>query len=118
MPFYDYIYGTMDECSDSLYESSLDRKEDAPDVVHLTHLTTPESIYYMRLGFASLASKPYNSMRYLWLLWPVTLWSMMVTRIYGRTFTVERNVFKHLKLQTWAVPKYKIQVRISASIHI
>ncbi|XP_022851514.1 protein ECERIFERUM 1-like isoform X1 [Olea europaea var. sylvestris] len=109
MPFYDYIYGTMDESSDSLYEIVLDRKEDTPDVVHLTHLTTPESIYYMRLGFASLASKPHNSTWYLWLLWPVTLWSMMVTRIYGRTFTIERNVFKHLKLQTWAVPKYKIQ---------
>ncbi|KAL2460982.1 Protein ECERIFERUM 1 [Abeliophyllum distichum] len=109
MPFYDYIYGTTDKSTDSLYESSLDRKDDAPDVVHLTHLTTPESIYYMRLGFASLASNPQNSTWYLWLLWPVTLWSMMVTWIYGRTFIVERNVFKHLKLQTWAIAKYNIQ---------
>ncbi|KAL2536683.1 Protein ECERIFERUM 1 [Forsythia ovata] len=109
MPFYDYIYGTMDSSTDSLYQKSLQRKEEAPDVVYLTHLTTPESIYHLRLGFAALASKPYNSTWYLWLMWPVTLWSMVVTWIYGRTFTVERNVFKHLKLQTWAIPKYSIQ---------
>ncbi|KAL0429396.1 UNVERIFIED_CONTAM: Very-long-chain aldehyde decarbonylase CER1 [Sesamum radiatum] len=109
MPFYDYIYGTMDKSSDALYESSLHRKEEAPDVVHLTHLTTPESIYHMRLGFAYLASEPHKSKWYLWLMWPVTVWSMMVTWIYGRTFIVERNIFKHLKLQTWAVPKYSIQ---------
>ncbi|KAH6767557.1 Fatty acid hydroxylase superfamily [Perilla frutescens var. hirtella] len=109
MPFYDYIYGTMDKSSDSLYERSLLRKEEAPDVVHLTHLTTPESIYHLRLGFAHLASQPQKFKWYLWLMWPVTLWSMMLTWIYGRTFTVERNVFKHLNLQTWAIPKYTIQ---------
>ncbi|KAK4488580.1 hypothetical protein RD792_004346 [Penstemon davidsonii] len=109
MPFYDYVYGTMDKASDSLYESSLVRKEEAPDVVHLTHLITPESIYHLRLGFAQLASEPHKSTWYLWLMWPVTLWSMMITWIYGRTFTVERNVFKHLKLQTWAIPKYRVQ---------
>ncbi|XP_073060784.1 very-long-chain aldehyde decarbonylase CER1-like isoform X1 [Primulina eburnea] len=109
MPFYDYVYGTMDKSSDSLYENSLTRKEEAPDVVHLTHLTTPESIYHLRICFAHLASEPHKSKWYLWLMWPVTLWSMMVTWIYGRTFTAERNVFKHLKLQTWAIPKYNIQ---------
>ncbi|KAK6121604.1 hypothetical protein DH2020_044663 [Rehmannia glutinosa] len=109
MPFYDYVYSTLDKSSDTLYETSLVRKEEAPDVVHLTHLTTPESIYHLRLGFAYLASQPHKSKWYLWLMWPVTVWSMMVTWIYGRTFTVERNVFKHLKLQTWAIPKYSIQ---------
>ncbi|KAL6583675.1 Very-long-chain aldehyde decarbonylase cer1 [Orobanche minor] len=110
MPFYDYVYGTMDRSSDELYETSLAKKEESPDVVHLTHLTTPESIYHLRLGFAYLASEPHRSNWYLWLMWPVTLWSMMITWIYGRrTFIVERNIFKHLKLQTWAVPKYTIQ---------
>ncbi|PIN12590.1 hypothetical protein CDL12_14791 [Handroanthus impetiginosus] len=110
MPFYDYVYRTMDKSSDTLYETSLLRSEEATDVVHLTHLTKPESIYHLRLGFAYLASEPQRSKWYLWLMWPVTLWSMMVTWIYGhRTFVVERNIFKHLKLQTWAVPKYTIQ---------
>ncbi|KAL0339158.1 UNVERIFIED_CONTAM: Very-long-chain aldehyde decarbonylase CER1 [Sesamum angustifolium] len=112
MPFYDYVYGTMDKSSDSLYEKSLVREAEAPDVVHLTHLTTPESIYHLRLGFAFLASEPQKYKWYLWLMWPVTLWSMMITWIYGRTFTVERNVFKHLKLQTWAIPKFTIQYQM------
>lgn len=112
MPIYDFIYGTVDKTSDALYETSLKRQEEFPDVVHLTHLTTPESIYHMRLGFASLASKPHSSSNwYMCLLWPVTLWSMMITWIYGRTFVVERNRLDKLKLQTWAIPKYNIQVR-------
>ncbi|KAE8686353.1 Protein CER1-like 1 [Hibiscus syriacus] len=109
MPIYDYMYGTMDKTSDSLYELSLKRKEESPNVVHLTHLITPESIYHLRLGFASFASRPYSPVWYLWLLWPVTLWSMMLTWIYGRTFVVERNRFDKLKLQTWCIPKYTLQ---------
>ncbi|KAL8227926.1 hypothetical protein R6Q57_015510 [Mikania cordata] len=109
MPFYDYLYGTLDKSSDTLYENSLERKDESPNVVYLTHLTTPESIYHMRLGFASLASKPYSTKWYLRLLWPVTMWSMIITWIYGKIFVVERNVFKKLIVQTWAIPKYKIQ---------
>ncbi|GLT92865.1 hypothetical protein SLE2022_106770 [Rubroshorea leprosula] len=112
MPIYDYIYGTMDRSSDALYEKSLQRDEESPDVVHLTHLTTPESIYHLRLGFASFASKPYTSRWYLWLMWPVTLWFMVLTWIYGHTFVVERNRFDKLRLQTWAIPKYLIQYRL------
>ncbi|KAH7863576.1 hypothetical protein Vadar_019357 [Vaccinium darrowii] len=109
MPIYDYIYGTMDKFTDTLYETSLRRPEESPDVVHLTHLTTPESIYHLRVGFAAFASRPYTSKWYLWVMWPWTFWSMMVTWIYGRTFVVERNVLGNLKLQTWAIPKYNIQ---------
>ncbi|KAK4373839.1 hypothetical protein RND71_004516 [Anisodus tanguticus] len=110
MPMYDYIYGTMDKSSDTLYEKSIERKAEVPDVVHLTHLTTPQSIYHLRLGFASLASKPHDTSKwYLWLMWPITLWSIMITWIYGHTFVIERNLFKDFKLQTWAIPKFRIQ---------
>lgn len=108
MPLYDYIYGTMDKSTDSLYETSLKRPEDVPDVVHLTHLTTPQSIYHLRLGFASIASKPLTSKWYLWLMWPVTLWSMIMTWLYGKTFIVERNTFQKLKLQSWALPRFTL----------
>ena len=110
MPLYDYIYGTMDKSCDELYETTLKRKEESPQVVHLTHLTTPESIYHLRLGFASLASEPHTSKWYIGLMWPVTLWSMMLTWVHGRTFIVERNRFNKLTLQTWAIPKYTVQV--------
>lgn len=113
MPLYDYIYGTMDKCSDELHESSLKREEESPDVVHITHLTTPESIFHLRIGFASLASKPHTKSKwYLRLMWPLTLLSMIFTWIYGRTFVLERNSFKKLKLQTWSIPKYTLQVSI------
>ncbi|KAK1559700.1 hypothetical protein Q3G72_017417 [Acer saccharum] len=81
MPLYDWLYGTMDKSTDTLYETSLKREEEWPDVVHLTHLTTPESIYHLRIGFASLEAEPHTSSSkwYMWLMWPITLWSMMVT---------------------------------------
>ncbi|KAJ4832150.1 hypothetical protein Tsubulata_015990 [Turnera subulata] len=111
MPIYDYIYGTVDKSTDTLHETSLKRPEESPDVVYLTHLTTPESIYHLQLGFASVASKPYTESKwYLWLMWPVTLWSVLMTWFYGRrTFVSERINFNALKLQSWVVPKYKFQ---------
>ncbi|KAI4331798.1 hypothetical protein L6164_016753 [Bauhinia variegata] len=49
MPIYDYIYGTMDKSTDIIYETSLKGQDESPDVVHLTHLTTPDSIYHLCL---------------------------------------------------------------------
>ncbi|XP_023538876.1 protein ECERIFERUM 1-like [Cucurbita pepo subsp. pepo] len=109
MPFYDYIYGTVDKSSDSLYQKSLEREEEVADVVHLTHLTTPESIYHLRLGFPELASRPHTSTWYLHFLSPITMGSMLLTWIYARTFVVERNRFEKLNIQTWAIPKFNVQ---------
>ena len=111
MPIYDYVYGTMDKSSDTLYETMLKGKIERPQVVHLTHPTTLQSIYHLRLGFADVASKPFASKWYLWMLLPLTWGSMFVTWIYGSTFTVERNELKKLKMQTWAIPRYNFQVR-------
>ncbi|KAI3873072.1 hypothetical protein MKW92_020447 [Papaver armeniacum] len=127
MPMYDYIYSTMDKSSDTLYQTtSLKRTEESPDVVHLTHPTTPDSIYHLRLGFASLASKPYMKSTdkwyfiIKWVLWPLTfLWSILFQRIFSRTFVLESNTFddqhvtkKILKIQTWAIPRYSYQKAI------
>ncbi|KAI4331814.1 hypothetical protein L6164_016769 [Bauhinia variegata] len=49
MPIYDYIYGTMDKSTDIIYETSLKGQDESPDVVHLTHLTTLDSIYHVCL---------------------------------------------------------------------
>ncbi|KAI6702912.1 hypothetical protein NL676_012048 [Syzygium grande] len=83
--------------------------EDSPDVVHLTHLTTPESIYHLRLGFASLASRPHSPKWYTWIMWPLTLATVAWTWICGHSFVLERNVFKKLKLQSWVIPRYNFQ---------
>lgn len=110
MPIYDYIYGTVDKASDTLYENSLKKEEGTPDVVHLTHLTTPESIYQLRLGFSSLASSPQSSEWYLYFMWPFTFWSVLVTWFYGKTFVLERNSFNMLNLQSWVIPRFHVQV--------
>ncbi|KAG9135427.1 hypothetical protein Leryth_007182 [Lithospermum erythrorhizon] len=112
MPFYDYVYGTMDEYSDALHESALKRKEESPDVVHLTHLTTPESIYHLRLGFASFASRPQESKWFMFFIWPITCWSMIMNSMFSRTFISERNVVGTLKLQSWIIPRYMMQYHI------
>lgn len=111
MPLYDFIYGTVDKSTETTYETSLKRREESPDVVHLTHLTTVESIYHLRLGFASLASKPHTSPKwYFLLMWPFTLVSSLITCFYGRTFVLESNTFKTLNLQSWVIPRFYVQV--------
>lgn len=111
MPMYDYIYGTVDTSTDATYEACLKRPEETIDVVHLTHLTTLDSIYHLRLGFASLASNPQTSKWYHPLMLPFTMSSMLMTWIIGRAFVLESNTFNDLKLQLWLIPKFKTQVR-------
>ncbi|KAK4270577.1 hypothetical protein QN277_023597 [Acacia crassicarpa] len=109
MPMYDYIYGTEDESSDETYDTALKRPKDTPDVVHLTHLTTPDSIYHLPSGLASLASNPQTPKWYLCLMWPFTFGFIAMAWIFGRTFVSERNSFKNLNLQSWVVPRFTKQ---------
>ncbi|XP_020247925.1 protein ECERIFERUM 1-like [Asparagus officinalis] len=113
MPFYDYIYGTMDKSSDELYEKSLQVKEETPNVVHLTHLTTLQSIYHLPIGFSAMASKPFLPNFYTWLMWPLTYGAMLLTWIYGSAIALERNKLKKLEMQTWIIPRYSFQYFLS-----
>ncbi|KAF8101883.1 hypothetical protein N665_0201s0190 [Sinapis alba] len=107
MPMYDYIYGTNDKCSDSLYETSLEKEEEKPDAIHLTHLTSLDSIYHLRLGFASLSSHPLSSRGYLLLMRPFTLiLSFILTSFSSRTFVFERNRFRDLTIHSHLLPKF------------
>lgn len=109
MPIYDYIYDTMDKSSDKVHETSLQKPQDSPTVVHLRHFTTPESIYHLRLGFASMASMPQTSIWYLWILRPFTNLFMVFTSLFGRTFIAGRNTFKNIISQTWVIPRFQKQ---------
>ncbi|KAG0456930.1 hypothetical protein HPP92_022087 [Vanilla planifolia] len=111
MPLYDFIYGTVDKSSKKLYQSCIVGIEEAPDVVHLTHMTNLESIYHLRMGSASLSSKPYSPKWYMWLLWPLTLASFLVTWLCGSIFIVEKNRMKKLVVETWAVPRFSFQYK-------
>ncbi|KFK42593.1 hypothetical protein AALP_AA1G015500 [Arabis alpina] len=111
MPIYDYIYGTTDKLSETLYERSLEREEESPDVIHLTHLTTLDSIYQMRLGFPSLSSRPLwsRSPWYLtYFMWPFTLFFSFVltSALSSRTFVFERNRLRNLTLHSHLLPKF------------
>ncbi|XP_009141683.2 protein CER1-like 2 isoform X1 [Brassica rapa] len=107
MPMYDYIYGTNDKCSDSLYETSLEQDEEKPDAIYLTHLTSLDSIYHLRLGFASLSSHPLSSRCYLLLMRPFTLMlSFILTFLSFRSFAFERNRFRDLTLHSHLLPKF------------
>ncbi|OAY49482.1 very-long-chain aldehyde decarbonylase CER1 [Manihot esculenta] len=110
MPFYDYIYDTMDKTSDEVHETALKKPADSPTHVHLTHFTTPDSIYHLRLGFTSLAATPQTSAWFLWILTPFTYFFMLLTSLFGRTFIVESNTLDNqFQSQTWLIPRYKIQ---------
>ncbi|KAK9118495.1 hypothetical protein Scep_016588 [Stephania cephalantha] len=111
MPIYDYIYGTVDKSSDSLYETSLKRQEESPDVVHLTHFTTPDSIYHSRLGFASWAASPYSSSKWYHKL--LTLWSPSMLS-WNQPIVVEKHLLNQLNLQTWAMPRYIFHYGLSS----
>ncbi|KAL6591360.1 hypothetical protein ACP70R_049863 [Stipagrostis hirtigluma subsp. patula] len=108
MPLYDHLYGTVDKSSDDLYERTLHGRGDAaPDVVHLTHLAAPESLFHLRLGFASLASAPLAVASLGdWAARPLAA----VASLAGRTFRSEANRLGNLSIETWVVPRYTSQV--------
>ncbi|KAF8691714.1 hypothetical protein HU200_040100 [Digitaria exilis] len=110
MPLYDYLYGTMDKSSDDLYERTLHgRGEEAPDVVHLTHLTTPDSVFHLRLGFASVASAPLIASTRL-VVRAAAAPLAKLTSMLGTTFRSEANRLDKLNIETWVVPRYTSQV--------
>jgi aldehyde decarbonylase len=112
MPFYDYIYNTMDNSTDELYERTVKGTEEMPDVVHLTHMTTLQSTYHLRIGIASIASRPSdNPVWYMWMIWPMAWLSMVLAWVYGSSaFVIESLKLNKLKMQTWAIPRYNFQV--------
>eukprot|EP01018_Ginkgo_biloba_P014319 Gb_13823 [translate_table: standard] len=109
MPLYDYIYGTVDKFTDSLYEDKWQGSNEKLDFAYLTHATSLLSIFHLRLGFASFAAMPYSSKWYMWILWPISNAIMLFLWIFGRTFTAEKNRLKQLHMQTWVIPRYTFQ---------
>ncbi|CAO2047053.1 unnamed protein product [Urochloa humidicola] len=117
MPLYDYLYGTLDKSSDDLYERTLHAREEAPDVVHLTHLTTPDSVFHLRLGFASLAAAPLAAAARLRLLWAAAPLTCRLTSLLGGTFRSEANRLDKLNIETWVVPRYTSQYPSKEGLH-
>ncbi|CAD6249012.1 unnamed protein product [Miscanthus lutarioriparius] len=121
MPLYDHLYGTADKSSDDLYQRALQCREEAPDVVHLTHLTTPASLLRLRLGFASLAAAPapLASRRTSLLSATARPLTALVAALLGRTtaFRSEANRLHKLNLETWVVPTYTSQYQSKQGLY-
>lgn len=109
MPIYDYIYGTTDKSSDKLYKLSLKRSEDCVDVVHLTHLTTLDSLYHLRLGFASWASRPHSSSFTSIFFSILTYFFSFIFSLPRPAFLLEAHSFKNLNLHSWVIPAFYFQ---------
>ncbi|EEC73226.1 hypothetical protein OsI_07314 [Oryza sativa Indica Group] len=117
MPFYDYIYNTMDKSSSTLYESMLKiSKEKCLDVVHLTHLTDHQSIYHLRPGFSMFAARGYNQSNWsmITILSPLSWLIAMLTWAFSSSpFAVDTSVIdKKLNMQTWAIPRYSFHYHL------
>ncbi|PUZ78203.1 hypothetical protein GQ55_1G434300 [Panicum hallii var. hallii] len=117
MPLYDYLYGTLDKSSDDLYERTLHGREEAPDVVHLTHLTTPDSVLHLRLGFASLAAAPLAAPFASRLRLRGAAPLAKLTSLLGSTFRAEANRLDKLNIETWVVPRYTSQYLSKEGLH-
>eukprot|EP01018_Ginkgo_biloba_P026532 Gb_11787 [translate_table: standard] len=109
MPIYDYIYGTVDKSTDSLYEDKRRGNDEKVDFVYLTHATSLLSIFHLRLGFRSFAAMPYSSKWYMLILWPISNAIMLFLWIFGRTFNAEKIRLNQLNMQTWVIPRYTFQ---------
>ncbi|KAG9440235.1 hypothetical protein H6P81_020400 [Aristolochia fimbriata] len=114
MPLYDYLYGTVDKSSDALYEKSLKGKKEILQVVYLTHPTSMDSIYHLRLGLAFLASKPFRkNYWYLLIIKPLTYLFVILTWVFGSTFIMESIKLDKLRIETWALPRFSFHYYLS-----
>ncbi|KAL5207284.1 hypothetical protein ABZP36_031719 [Zizania latifolia] len=114
MPMYDYIYGTMDKSSDELYEQTRQGRPEQllqarPDVVHLTHLTVRESVFHLRLGFASVASSPLGAASCRLALRVASALASPLFSLLASTFRSETNRLDKLNIETWVIPRFTSQ---------
>lgn len=101
----------MDKSTDELYEKSLKAEEETADVVHLTHLTTLQSVHHLPFGFSGMASKPFALNYYAWWMWPLTYGAAFLTWLSDSAIVLERHNIEKLAVQTWLIPRYSFQVR-------
>ena len=110
MPLYDYIYGTVDPASDSLYlEARAGAAAGAAltavaDTVFLGHGTELLSFFHLPFMFRGLAAHPYYAPLYMYALWPLTLPLVLVTMLFGRPFTADKHSLGRLRIETWCTP--------------
>ncbi|XP_024387740.1 very-long-chain aldehyde decarbonylase GL1-1 [Physcomitrium patens] len=109
MPLYDYLGGTADKVSDELYEQVREGKQEKPDFVFLAHGTELLSTFHLPFGIPSFAAWPYAPKWFIWPLWPLTLPILAILWLFGKPFTSDTYKLKHLRTETWVVPRFGFQ---------
>eukprot|EP00249_Psilotum_nudum_P028849 c38812_g1_i1 orf=404-2272(+) len=109
MPLYDYMYGTAESTSDSLYYSIRKGREEHVNCVYLTHVTELFSIFHFQFGFRSFAANPYAAKWYIWLLWPLAIPFMLLSWLFAQPFVADNCRLGTLEMQSWAIPRYNFQ---------
>ncbi|KAI5064304.1 hypothetical protein GOP47_0020974 [Adiantum capillus-veneris] len=110
MPMYDYIYGTMDSTSESLYRIVRKGHEKKVHCVYLTHATDLLSVFHLQFGFQTFAAQPYSKKWYMWIMWPIALPLMLLAWLFGKPFVGATHfIGSKLELQTWVIPRFSFQ---------
>ncbi|KAJ7562834.1 hypothetical protein O6H91_03G085900 [Diphasiastrum complanatum] len=106
MPIYDYLGGTVNKRTRSLYLSLRKGNKNAvPDFVFLAHMIDIMSCLHVSFVDRTLASVPFAPRWFLWLQWPFVLPFICALWIWGRTFVAYEYMLRGLHAQTWVVPR-------------
>lgn len=110
MPLYDYLYGTVDDTSDSLHRDIRQGHKNKVDCVYLTHATELLSTFHFQFGFQTFAAQPYSKEWYMWIMWPIALTIMVLAWLFAKPFIGATHfIGDSFELQTWVIPRYKFQ---------
>ncbi|KAG0556124.1 hypothetical protein KC19_11G028000 [Ceratodon purpureus] len=110
MPLYDYLGGTVDPKTDSVYaELRKGIPEEVPEFVFLAHCIDLLSSLQVSFMFRTLAAHPYE---WHWFLWPFLLPGLCILCmfwIFADTFVAHKYCLYKLRCMAWVVPRHGFQ---------
>lgn len=110
MPLFDYLGGTVDPKTESLYaELRKGRLLKVPDFVFLAHCIDVLSSLQVSFCCRTMAAHPYKCHWFIWWTWPITVFFLMIFWYWGQTFTAMTIYVNKLKCTSWVIPKHGFQ---------
>mmetsp|Transcript_30914 Transcript_30914/g.100644 ORF Transcript_30914/g.100644 Transcript_30914/m.100644 type:complete len:632 (+) Transcript_30914:219-2114(+) len=112
MPLYDYVYGTADPGSDTLYEAAIVGEAapyKTPAAVFLAHGTELLSFFHLSFMFKGFASRPYETKWWVRPFWPLAVLGACLVRIFGQVFCYDKHMLGKMPIETWVTPAFAIQ---------
>jgi len=112
MPLYDWMYGTLDPNSWTLFEKAsagVAVPHKAPNTVFLAHGTELLSVFHLPFMSRTFAAHPFKTHWLMYCVWPLTLPMLLVLRLVGQVFIADKHRLGHLNIQTWVTPAFAIE---------